>query len=950
MSQRTCDYCRAPIHGSGVLGRPWPNRSAATYCCFGCLSLGEQSQLQAQTDPPRAQSVRVDGTTVRLGIGILVSGQSMIFGLGVNLNPPEPIVLSVVHAIIFMATMVVLGLLGGPLVRTAVTELRRGQITIEALFLLTLAGALIGSMQSWLTGKGPIYFEVVSVLLVVYTLGRMIGARSRAAAIASTEVWTSALRTCRVLDDQQRTRLVDISEIIPGDRIEVRPGEAIPVDGTVSMGVGFVSEAAVSGEPFAVVRRPGDRVLAGMHSHDASFQITASSRGQTRQIDRLIEAVTAAREQPISLQSQADRLGQVFLPLIVAVAVSTFAVWTYLRGWETGLFNAMSVLLVACPCALGLATPIIVWSTLTRLAERGMIVRAGDTIERLAKVNRILFDKTGTLTSDQFLMRDLVTIATGPERAALLGWLSLVQEQSNHPIAKPFASLPKPDAAESPRVTQLTVVPGCGVEGRIEFPDGRSHRIQIGRPEWITQGGTHHAETLLAQLRAVSGHRVDCAVDGELVAVAMLDEQLRTSSQETLAALHRMGIPVEVLTGDTTARAEALQLPAVKGNLLPEEKRQIVAERRAAGEAVLMIGDGINDSSALAAAEVGLALASGTDLANSAAAATLYHDDLRVIPWTIALAREAVATVRRNLLRAAMYNLIGITLAATGCLHPIAAALLMLVSSLWIVYSSTQVGVRPLDCGCEPEPASPATDDRPTDPATESNRPTTADSVTNVGERPTVGNPRWIACGHGLAIAAQGLLAAAMLDASMPLAMGLMLAFAVVGGVLARVWLRWPNIPHAVDMSIGMLSLGNLGMVVGWWADLGWRPMEQGSCSCCVDLMREGLFHAPWMWLGMLICGNLAMIFMMRRPHTDVCDHLPAMYSGGNLGMLLGMWGGGWLAQQVVLESVPVAAGLSFLGMSIGMIVGMLVLTEVTRQLIGGIRALPGMVRWMRLR
>ncbi|MCE9532083.1 MAG: HAD-IC family P-type ATPase [Planctomycetes bacterium] len=380
--------------------------------------------------------MKFDGFALRIGIGLLVASQSMIFGLAINLEDDTPRSVKIsVQGVILAGTLLVLALLGPPLFRNAFAELRRRRLTIESLFLLTMAGAMFASMQSLITGRGSIYFEVVTVLLVVYSLGKAIGARSRNAALTTTRQWAGSLARCRLADQRQ----VDVIEIKAGDLVEVHPGEAIAVDGVIRQGTGFVSEAMVSGEPFAVVRRPGDRVLAGMIAHDAVLRVEATAAGTARRIDRLLETVEAARFHPTSMQAQADRLGRLFFPLIVATAILTFAFWTWQSGWETGLFNAMSVLLVACPCALGLATPIVLWSALNRLAERGIVVHAGDVIERLASVDRVVFDKTGTLTEDQFALVDIATQAEGEERTRILGWIALVEEHSKHPIARPFA-------------------------------------------------------------------------------------------------------------------------------------------------------------------------------------------------------------------------------------------------------------------------------------------------------------------------------------------------------------------------------------------------------------------------------------------------------------------------------------------------------------------------------
>ena len=424
--------------------------------------------------------------------------------------------------------------------------------------------------------------------------------------------------------------------IVPGDCVEVRPGETIPVDGLIREGIGFVTEAPVSGEPFAVVRRPGDRGLAGTISHDATFRIEATRHGLLRQIDQLLQAVEEARSRPASVQAQADRLARIFFPLIVGAACLTFAVWTAISTWQTGLFNAMSVLLVACPCALGLATPIVLWSALNHFAEHGFVVRAGDLIERLSEVDSVYFDKTGTLTEDQFAVVDIATLVDGNERARILGWLSLIEEQSKHPVARPFSQLPRPFShEESPRLVAFRVIPGCGIEGKIE-ENGEMHLVRAGRPQWIEQSSSSINEaSLLASLHAKSGHRIDFEIDGSLAAIALVVERLRDSVPDTFASLSRMGLTVHVLTGDTRERAAALSLPNVDGNLLPEEKRQRLVEAKQRGGRPLMVGDGINDASALATAHVGIALASGTDLANNAATATLYGGDLRVLPWAI---------------------------------------------------------------------------------------------------------------------------------------------------------------------------------------------------------------------------------------------------------------------------------------------------------------------------
>ncbi|MBX9578683.1 MAG: HAD-IC family P-type ATPase, partial [Gemmataceae bacterium] len=517
--------------------------ASAVYCCYGCLSLGEADR---QADAAPAGGWKLDGLGVRLGVGVLVAGQGMIFGLALNLHDDVPeAVRWFVQNLLLAGTLLVTALLGGPLLWAAGADLRRGRVTTEALFVVTLVGALAASLWSHLAGRGPIYYEVVSVLLVVYTVGKLVGARARAAAVAGSRAWAGQLDTARLVDRGGQTHVVPVAEVRPGDVAEVYPGESVPVDGVVRAGAGFVSEAPVSGEPFPVVRRPGDRVLAGSASYDATFRVEAKAAGTARQVDRLLAAVEAAREKPASFQGRADRLAAAFLPVVVLTALGTFGYWAFVAGagWEAGLFNALSVLLVACPCALGLATPVVVWSAVGRLAERGLIVRSGDAVERLAEVDRVLFDKTGTLTDDRFALVDVV-VAEGFDRVTVSGWMAAVEAHSSHPVARAFAGLA---AGAEVTVTAFRAVPGCGVEAEVETPDGW-HGIRVGRMGWI-RGGSDLADRLRAD-----GQRVGITIDGRPAAVAVVAERLRDAAPAALAEFGRLGLPVEVLTGDAPGR------------------------------------------------------------------------------------------------------------------------------------------------------------------------------------------------------------------------------------------------------------------------------------------------------------------------------------------------------------------------------------------------------------
>ena len=926
----TCPYCTGPVRGRGLTGRPWPGRpQPLVYCCYGCLSLGERRQ---QAGPVTADATprRFDWVGVRLGLAAVIAAQSMVFGLAINVHDDVPSsVRSAVHAAILAGTLAVIGLLGVPLARTAVRELRAGRLTIEALFLVTIGGALGASVQSHLAGVGSIYYEVVSILLVVYTLGKVVGASGRAAALASTHSWADRLATCRrIVPDSDLSRPTPVSEVAVGDVVEVYPGESIPVDGVVRRGTGFVSEAAISGEPFPIVRRPGDRVTAGSVSHDATFRVEATTAGTDRRVDALLAAVDAARDTPLSLQSSADRVGAAFLPAVVLVAIGTFVGWATLSeaGWDTAWFNAMAVLLVACPCVIGLATPIVVWTVVGRLAECGLVVRSGDAVERLAGVDRVLADKTGTLTEDSFALVDLVT-ADGVARDELVGWLAVVQSQSSHPVARAFATLARifPAGAE-PRVIELRTIPGAGIEAVIDA--GGYRLIRVGKPEWITlQGGTQAAELrrLERQLSGPIAHQIAVEVDGKLAALAAVAERVRASTPDALAEFWRLGLPVEILTGDAVGRAESLGLPVASAGLRPEDKHRRVRELVDAGRRPLVIGDGINDAAALAAGHVGVALAGGTDLAVGAAGVTLYHGDLRAVPWAIQLSREAVRVARRNMLFAASYNVVGMALAAAGLLHPIAAALLMVASSLTLVFASVRVGANPRHCDI----------------------PVSADEVDDTSAT-TVHRPGLRTAIHGLAFALQAPVFAALAGLSLLPTVALSAGVASLAIVLAAGWHRRSGLSHTADMAFGMLTVGNLGMLLGWWADNGLAPLTCADCCACATFDPDTL----GMWVGMLVFANAAMLGLGRRPLPGG-NHTTAMFTGGNVGMIAGMWAGGWASGFAPVAGVPVAAAIHLAGMTVGMVGGMLAGTWVCEVLVdaaagfvaGGGRFVPRAVR-----
>jgi cation transport ATPase len=376
----------------------------------------------------------LDRAWLRIGAGLVVAGQAMAFSLAVNLTPPEGTAYWVLHGGLMISAVGVLVLLGGDLVGAALGALQQRRINIDLLFLVTLAGAFAGSVVATFTHTGSVYYEVVAILVVVHTAGKMLGARSRVAALRAVDQTRERFDFCDVRQaDGSRVRRT-VREIAADDVVLVAPGAPVCVDGEIMAGRGFVEESSMTGEWRPVSRGPGDRVLAGTFSVDGSFEVRAA--GGPRRLDAVLAAVAGARLTPSRLQRQADRLVAWFLPVVALVSFATFCFWIFRAPWNQALFNAMAVLLVACPCAAGLATPVAVWGGLARLASFGLVARTGDFLDALARCDVVCLDKTGTLSTAMPAVRAWRIEPAFHARAAWLkSAVAAAEDGLVHPIA-----------------------------------------------------------------------------------------------------------------------------------------------------------------------------------------------------------------------------------------------------------------------------------------------------------------------------------------------------------------------------------------------------------------------------------------------------------------------------------------------------------------------------------
>ncbi|MCD9007103.1 heavy metal translocating P-type ATPase [Luteimonas sp. XNQY3] len=557
-------------------------------------------------------------------------------------------------------------------------------------------------------GRVAVYFEAAAVIVSLTLLGQMLELRARAqtsAAVRSLLALASPVAR-RILDDGSEAD-VPLAQVQVGDRLRVRPGEKVPVDGVVLDGASSVDESMLTGEPLPVGKRAGDRLIGATLNAGGTLVMRADRVGSDMVLSRIVQMVASAQRSRAPMQRMADRVAGGFVVAVVAVAVVAFFAWGLFGpdpGWVYGLINAVSVLIIACPCALGLATPMSIMVATGRGATRGILFRDASAIENLGKVDTLIVDKTGTLTEGRPAFRAVVP-AAGFDADAVLRLAASLDQGSEHPLAAAIVAgaqarglaLAPPQAFESGS--------GIGVRGTVD-----GHALALGNGALMQQAGVA-IDALAGEAEALRGEGASVmhlAVDGRLAGLLAVADPVKASTPEAIAALHAEGLRIVMATGDglTTARsvAAALGIDEVHGEVQPADKLALVERLQGEGRVVAMAGDGINDAPALARADVGIAMGTGTDVAMNSAQVTLVKGDLRGIATARALSRATVANMRQNLGFALVYNGLGVPLAAgvlyplTGwLLSPMFAALAMSLSSVSVIGNALRLRRQPID-------------------------------------------------------------------------------------------------------------------------------------------------------------------------------------------------------------------------------------------------------------
>lgn len=572
---------------------------------------------------------------------------------------------------------------------------------------LLMPGLFPSAMQTS-EGLVHVYFEAAAVITALVLLGQVLELRARSQTNAAIKLLLGlSPKTARVISDSGDEQDIPLEQVQVGDRLRIRPGEKIPVDGVVLEGNSSVDESMVTGEPIPVTKSETQRLIGATVNGTGTMVMQADKVGGDTLLAQIVKLVADAQRTRAPIQKMADTVAGYFVPAVVAIAAITFAVW-FIWGPEPAfsyaLINFVAVLIIACPCALGLATPISIMVGTGRGALEGVLIKNAESLEIMEKVDTLVIDKTGTLTEGK---PKLVSVTINSDHsqkldeAQVLGWIAGLEKYSEHPLATAIMQGAKDKNITTIAVSDFESVTGMGVTGNIAGQSLAFGNLKLMQQQGISehQGAKDFFDQADA-LRTEGQTVMLFAVDGEPAALIGVADPIKASTTDAIAQLHKQGITVVMLTGDnaTTAHAVAakLDIDRVEADVLPEQKAKIVKELQAAGKIVAMAGDGINDAPALAQAQVGIAMGTGTDVAMESAGVTLVKGDLRGIVKAIILSRATMKNIRQNLFFAFIYNALGVPVAA-GVLYPFFGILLSpMIAAAAMSFSSVSVIVNAL--------------------------------------------------------------------------------------------------------------------------------------------------------------------------------------------------------------------------------------------------------------
>lgn len=574
----------------------------------------------------------------------------------------------------------------------AFNSLRGGGANMDVLVSMGTSAAYFYSLYNLYAGVHEYYFEASAIIITLILLGKTFEAVAKGkTSEAIKKLMGLQPKTARVVKDGVE-KDIPIEKVEIGDIVVVRPGERIPVDGIIVEGNSSIDEAMITGESIPIDKTTGDEVIGATINKFGSFKFKATKIGKDTVLSQIIKLVEDAQGSKAPVQRLADKISGIFVPVVVVIALVTFLGFYLIKGsFNTGLINAVSVLVIACPCALGLATPTAIMVGTGKGAENGILIKSGEHLERAHKMDTIVFDKTGTITKGEPEVTDIVTF-NSMDRDELLRITATVEKASEHPLGQAIVRKGEEGLLKIIEPETFMAVPGKGLKATLEGKE-----VYVGNRRLMVDAdiSIEQAEKELLRLEKEGKTAMIAAIDGKISGIIAVADQIKESSKGAIENLKDMGLEVYMITGDNERTANAIAkevgITNVLAEVLPENKAEAVEKIKKGGKQVGMVGDGINDAPALVAADVGFAIGTGTDVAMEAADITLMRGDLMSIVTAIDLSHRTMRTIKQNLFWAFFYNSIGIPFAALGFLNPMVAGAAMAFSSVSVVTNSLRL-------------------------------------------------------------------------------------------------------------------------------------------------------------------------------------------------------------------------------------------------------------------
>ncbi len=610
----------------------------------------------------------------------------------------SPIPIEYVDRLLFLATTVVMFISGKRFFTITWRLLKHFSADMNTLvavgtgtaYLYSTIAVLFPKLLSLSSSSGHIYFDTATTIIALILMGRLLEARAKdKTSSAIKKLMGLQPKNARVIRNGKEFDIL-ISELLVNDVIVVRPGEKIPVDGVILEGNSSIDESMITGESIPVDKKLDDKVIGGTINKNGSISFKATAIGKDTVISQIIKMVEQAQGSKAPIQSLADKIASVFVPTVISIALVTFLIWYFAVGtvFTFAMINFIAVLVIACPCALGLATPTAIMVGTGVGASNGILIKNAESLEGAHKIISVVLDKTGTITSGKPSVTDIIKL-NGYNEQKLLQLTASIENKSEHPLGMAIVDYAKDKNISLSNVEGFDSLTGLGLTGVV---DGQA--VAIGNLAMMKEYSvnTNNAEEISAQLAMNGKTPIFISVNSELSGVIAVADTIKPSSKEAISKLKKMGIEVVMITGDNQRTADAIAKQAgvnkVIAEVMPQDKANQVKLMQKEGKFVAMVGDGINDSPALAQADIGIAIGTGTDIAIEASDITLINGDLNGVVQAIKLSNKTLRTIKQNLFWAFVYNVIGIPVAALGFLNPIYAAAAMAFSSVSVVSNS----------------------------------------------------------------------------------------------------------------------------------------------------------------------------------------------------------------------------------------------------------------------